>query len=358
MNSESFTLDSKDMVSTKDASKYSRNRSSIYFSEFVEILNQLEKCKGITNRDLAKQTLIDLFIRIINDYPQDFTKIYYFLTYKVGPAYLIPNLTIKHDILESLVQKLYNTPHYYILNNLKNLGDLGLVASKIKEENERAMPGRKITEEKIKLSELMATLEEAALETDNKNQNYKHKLIFDLMIKTNKDEIKYLIRFLEKNLRLGISPTLVFQSISKAITSILKNVFDTDIYKTMMKSFNQLVDEDILFDHIIELIEKRANFNQLTNLCQMRCGVPIGYQLAEFSTGIKSMVKEFNKQPFTLESNYNGMKCQIHCNKDKIQIFSKNYEDITDKYPEIVGYVSIFIAKSKEKTKKDIKSFI
>ena len=108
-----------------------------------------------------------------------------FLTYKVGPAYLIPNLTIKHDILESLVQKLYNTPHYYILNNLKNLGDLGLVASKIKEENERAMPGRKITEEKIKLSELMATLEEAALETDNKNQNYKHKLIFDLMIKTN-----------------------------------------------------------------------------------------------------------------------------------------------------------------------------
>ena len=52
------------------------------------------------------------------------------------------------------------------------------------------------------------------------------------------------------------------------------------------------------------------------------------------------------------------MKCQIHCNKDKIQIFSKNYEDITDKYPEIVGYVSIFIAKSKEKTKKDIKSFI
>ena len=295
MNSESFTLDSKDMVSTKDASKYSRNnKSSIYFSEFVEILNQLEKCKGITNRDLAKQTLIDLFVRIINDYPQDFTKIYYFLTYKVGPAYLIPNLTIKHDILESLVQKLYNTPHYYILNNLKNLGDLGLVASKIKEENERAMPGRKITEEKIKLSELMATLEEAALETDNKNQNYKHKLIFDLMIKTNKDEIKYLIRFLEKNLRLGISPTLVFQSISKAITSILKNVFDTDIYKTMMKSFNQLVDEDILFDHIIELIEKRANFNQLTNLCQMRCGVPIGYQLAEFSTGIKSMDTEFN----------------------------------------------------------------
>ena len=57
------------------------------------------------------------------------------------------------------------------------------------------------------------------------------------------------------------------------------------------------------------------------------------------------------------ENNYFGIRCQIHCNKDKIQIFDRNFEDISQKYPEI-GYVSIFITKSKEKIIKEIKSFI
>ena len=58
------------------------------------------------------------------------------------------------------------------------------------------------------------------------------------------------------------------------------------------------------------------------------------------------------------ENSYNGIRCQIHCSDNRIIVFNKSTEDITDKYPEIVGYVSIFINKSKEKNKKEIKSFI
>ena len=74
--------------------------------------------------------------------------------------------------------------------------------------------------------------------------------------------------------------------------------------------------------------------------------------------GFKSMIKEFCKKSFTCENIYKGIRCQIHFNKDKIQLFNTNYENITHKFPEIIGFTSIFIRKSREKNKKIINSFI
>jgi len=80
--------------------------------------------------------------------------------------------------------------------------------------------------------------------------------------------------------------------------------------------------------------------------------------MAESTNGVQTMIKEFKKKSFICEGNYDGIRCQIHCQKSKIMIFNKNFEDITPKYPEIVGYISILITKSKEKNKKEIESFI
>jgi len=106
------------------------------------------------------------------------------------------------------------------------------------------------------------------------------------------------------------------------------------------------------------MIKNKTDFKRLVDLCHIRCGVPFKYQLSDSTSGIKTMIKEVGKNSFTCENLYHGMRCQIHCNKNKIQVFNKSLEDITQKYPEIVGYSTIFITKSIEKNKKDIKSFI
>jgi DNA ligase-1 len=125
-----------------------------------------------------------------------------------------------------------------------------------------------------------------------------------------------------------------------------------------MTSYNQLVDEDILFKNVLKLIEKKSNFYELIDLCHMRCGVPYNCMTSQTSTGMKTMLSDMGKKSILCENSYNGIRCQIHCSENRIIVFNKSTEDITDKYPEIVGYVSIFINKSKEKNKKEIKSFI
>jgi len=130
------------------------------------------------------------------------------------------------------------------------------------------------------------------------------------------------------------------------------------IYNIILRCKNQLENEDILFGHILELISKKTDFNYLIHSCHIRVGVPVNYQTSDSTVGIKSMLNEIGNNSFVAENNYKGVRCQIHCNKETIQIFNSSLEDITQKYPEIVGYTTIFISKSIEKNRKEIKSFI
>ena len=337
--------------------KTPRNKNTLEFRELIDLLLQIEKCKGVNSRDVVKELLSEFLVKIIEHYPQDLSKIYYFLNYKLGPSYLTPDLEISFDKLEALVQKLFGVNENLLLTNLKQTGDLGQVAFELKKINEEMSTPQSV--DKLKLYEIMNALEEAALEEESsKPNNNKINIIYSVLSRSDKDEMKYLIRFLEKNLKLGVSKNIILHSLSRAISKMLNKTFEKDVYKILIKSLNQMEDEDILFNHIIELIDKKANFYQLIELCHIRCGVPVNYELMESTTGVKTMIKAIGKRSFFCEYNYCGIRCQIHCVKDKILIFNKNFEDITQKYPEIAGYTSIFITKSKEKIKKEIKSFI
>ena len=149
------------------------------------------------------------------------------------------------------------------------------------------------------------------------------KLLCDLMFKADKDEIKFLVRSLQKSLKIGASFKTILSAFSRAITKILKNKSDEkEIYRILLASKNQLSDEDIFFGHIIELIQKKNNFAELIDLCHIRCGIPVSPQLARPTTGIKVIFERFADTPFTCEYKYDGFRGQIHYNKKKTQIFS------------------------------------
>jgi len=346
--------------------------NSILFKEVTEALLKIEKIQGSNSRDLKKEVLYTLFQRVIENYPKDLCKLYYFLAIKLGPTYLVPEIQLTEDKIEALVGKVLDLNEYILSQNLKQTGDLGQVASDIKRSSEEMNRLHNYQDEKPKesltLQEVMNVFEEYALEEENEAQKMqqhknrmnknKSRLLYNLLEKADKEEIKFLIRFLQKNLKLGVPLNLIFESISKAISNVLGTLSEKDVHKIFMTSYNQLVDEDILFRHVTDLIAKKANFYELIDLCHVRCGVPYNCMTPQTSTGIKSMLNDMGKKTVLCENSYNGIRCQIHCNENRIIVFNKTTEYITDKYPEIVGYVSIFINKSKEKNKKEIKSFI
>ena len=255
--------DTKEQISENIISKENKkdkeknNEDSILFREIVDVLLKVEQCKGENSKDAVKELLSNLFIKIINEYPQDLPKVYYFLSSKVGPEYISPEFGIGEGILEKIVGKVIGISDKQLKEKLIETGDLGIVACEGK-KNVKTMDAFsnfiKIgPKKKLSISQVMKTYKNVAIKKGKSSQEEKIKILCDLMFKAESEELKFLVRSLQKSLKIGASFKTILNSLARSITKLLKNKIDEkEIYRILLASKNQLSDEDIFFGHIIE----------------------------------------------------------------------------------------------------------
>ncbi len=58
--------------------------------------------------------------------------------------------------------------------------------------------------------------------------------------------------------------------------------------------------------------------------------------LAKPTRGIGEILNRFEGKKMTCEFKYDGLRGQVHFNKGDIQIFSRNLENITEAYCDLV----------------------
>ena len=130
-------------------------------------------------------------------------------------------------------------------------------------------------------------------------------------------EIKYFIRMLgQGSLRIGFETRSVISAIAKA--------FDRD-------------EEEVRFAHMITgSLGKTAilAMNNELNQASFRMFQPLAFMLA---SPVESRSVESLEQ-YIAEEKFDGMRCQVHAQGDKVVLFSRDLNDVTHSFPEIFTF--------------------
>ncbi|KAI9756321.1 MAG: hypothetical protein M4579_003913 [Chaenotheca gracillima] len=180
-------------------------------------------------------------------------------------------------------------------------------------------------------------------------------------------EAKFIIRFLEGKLRLGLAEKTVLVALAQAMVAHElgqegKTVSADQIAKgeSILKTvYSELPSYEVVIPAMVD----HGIFNLRDN-CKLQPGVPLKPMLAKPTKSITEVLDRFEGKNFTCEYKYDGERAQIHfvspdspeqyqsgastLSKDKkgsSAIFSRNSEDLSKKYPDVLGKLDTWVKK-------------
>lgn len=101
--------------------------------------------------------------------------------------------------------------------------------------------------------------------------------------------------------------------------------------------FSELPSYDIVVPALLEV-----GWERLREKCRLTPGVPLKPMLAKPTKSISEVLDRFENREFTCEYKYDGERAQIHFipakggAKPQTKIYSRNSEDMSKRYPDIV----------------------
>ncbi|EFP86212.2 DNA ligase 1 [Puccinia graminis f. sp. tritici CRL 75-36-700-3] len=181
-------------------------------------------------------------------------------------------------------------------------------------------------------------------------------IITKLLASCQGEEAKFIIRSLEGKLRIGLAERTVLVALANAAVrtgvgnksnskrkssseDLAKDILEgTEIVKAV---FSEIPSYDLVIPALLQ-----GGIKGLRENCKLTPGVPLKPMLAKPTKAISEVLDRFEGHKFTCEYKYDGERAQIHFLSDgSISIFSRNSENMSVKYPDMVDQLPRAIKK-------------
>jgi len=283
--------------------------------------------------------LCNFFRSVLYLSKEDLVHCVYLCVNKVAPEYEGIELGIGETILIKAIADSTGRTAEQVKLDYKSKGDLGLVA-----EASRSTQRTMFKPKPLTVSHVYRKLKEIAQLTGNKSQQRKGDIIKSLLVSCQSHESRYLVRSLIGKLRIGLAEQSMLVALANAVVrnSLTEKIKDQQQLKehldrgtlAIKDAFCQCPSYDILID---VLIHQSNGIEQLKTLCKATPGIPMKPMLAHPSKGIEEVLKRCGTSEFACEYKYDGERAQIHlADNGQIFIYSRNSENNTSKYPDLI----------------------
>ncbi|KAL9100162.1 MAG: hypothetical protein Q9163_004427 [Psora crenata] len=339
----------------------------------------------LTTKRLVISAHCSLFLRqVLRLTPQDLLPTVQLMINKLAADYAGIELGIGESLIMKAIGETTGRSLQVIKDDQNQIGDLGLVAAKSRSNQPTMFKPKPLTVRGV-LDGLMtiatvsgdgsqgrkiAGIKKLLSAADASAAGKGSKGIDITKDKGGPSEAKFIIRFLEGKLRLGLAEKTVLTALAHAMV-----MHETEKDNKVPSSDKLAEGESILktvyselpsYEVIIPAMVKHGVF-QLRANCKLQPGVPLKPMLAKPTKSITEVLDRFEGKNFTCEYKYDGERAQIHYvaedspqqypsslpNGDKglSAIFSRNSEDLSKKYPDILAKLRTWI-------KPETKSFV
>ncbi|XP_070774867.1 DNA ligase 1 [Enoplosus armatus] len=317
---------------------------------YLAVARTFEKIEDDSGRLRNIETLSNLFRSVLLLSPDDLLCCVYLCLNQLGPAHLGMELGVGETVLMKAVAQATGRQLDKIKAEAQEKGDLGLVAESSR-SNQRMM----FQPASLTAGGVFRKLKEIASMSGNSAMNKKIDIIKGLFVACRFSEARYIVRSLAGKLRIGLAEQSVLSALSQAVcltppgqgfppavidagkgmSAESRRAWIEEKSLILKQTYCEMPNYDVLIPVLL-----KEGIDQLPNHCKLTPGVPLRPMLAHPTKGVGEVMKRFDEAAFTCEYKYDGERAQIHIlESGEVRIFSRNQEDNTSKYPDIISRI-------------------
>jgi DNA ligase 1 len=300
--------------------------------EFKLIADYFDKIENVASRLEMTKFLSELIEQIP---PEEIKQIIYLLQGQIAPNFKGREIGFGEKLIAEGIAKTTGFSKKEVNDRFSKVGDLGTVAEElIKTKKQGALFSTPLT-----LSKVFSNFEKISQKEGTGSVETKLKLIAELFNSASPAEGKYIARIPLGNIRLGIGDSTIMDAF--ALMFAKQETLDWDELKEeAQRKIRIPMKNDIetaynVYSDLgsIAYLLKTKGMSGLTEV-SIQPGTPIRPAAAERLPNATEIIEKLGK--CAVEAKYDGFRVMISKDGDNVKIFSRQSEDITDMFPEII----------------------
>ncbi|KAK4685375.1 DNA ligase 1, partial [Tremellales sp. Uapishka_1] len=338
---------------------------------YAALVSTFEKIEATTKRLEILEILTQFFLVVARRdttptaKDSNLLKVVYLCINRLCPDYAGLELGIGESLLVKAIAESTGRATTKIKDDLRKEGDLGKVAMMSRNTQPTMFKPKPLT-----VPYVFQNLTEIAKASGNASQAKKVGIIKKLIAACQGNEAKFVVRSLEGKLRIGLADKTLVVALAHAI--VLRTLGDKRIPPEKLAAkleqggeivkgvYSELPNYDLIIPALLktgveglnEICKLTPGMSTRVNKELMSLGVPLKPMLAKPTKAIGEVLDRFEGKQFTCEYKYDGERAQVHLLEDgTIAVFSRNSENMSAKYPDLVEQVPRCIQPS-------VKSFV
>uniref|UniRef100_G3T2A3 DNA ligase n=1 Tax=Loxodonta africana TaxID=9785 RepID=G3T2A3_LOXAF len=317
---------------------------------YLAVARTFEKVEEVSARLRMVETLSNLLRSVVALSPPDLLPVLYLSLNRLGPPQQGLELGVGDGVLLKAVAQATGRQLESVRAEAAEKGDVGLVAESSRTTQRIMLPPPPLT-----ASGVFAKFRDIARLAGSASTAKKIDIIKGLFVACRHSEARFIARSLSGRLRLGLAEQSVLAALAQAVsltppgqefppavvdagkgrTAEARKMWLDEQGMVLKQTFCEVPDLDCIVPVLLE-----HGLEHLPEHCRLSPGIPLKPMLAHPTRGVSEVLKRFEEAAFTCEYKYDGQRAQIHVLEGgEVKIFSRNQEDNTGKYPDIIDRI-------------------